>query len=271
MAIRFDKKLNAEINKTLRNYNAKIRRLEKQNKDLELPERLNKKDLLDDVYSRRELKNKLKELRLYSKVGIERNVKLSDKITISEYEYTLMKRHLKSAKLKLTRQINEYKESKATILGKEADETFARMGRPEYLSAIAKRKALEKDIMKVAEDRDSYLRFRRLIENQNKRNRTNPYFKQNTLDLIMLVGAIYNIDMEKVEYICNTINENTDDAQFYAMFKYEKIIQAIIEFYHMAPPSGIDIEVIRDNVVSAFDLFYDELPSIIKAYTGKKI
>ena len=43
MAIRYDKKLNQEINKTIRNFNQKIARLEKTERDLILQSKITKK------------------------------------------------------------------------------------------------------------------------------------------------------------------------------------------------------------------------------------
>ena len=45
MAIRYDKKINQEINRTIKNFNQKIARLEKQQKDLILPDKITKKAL----------------------------------------------------------------------------------------------------------------------------------------------------------------------------------------------------------------------------------
>ena len=61
MAIRYDKKLNQEINRTIKNFNQKIARLEKQERDL-LPSKITKKSLKSNVYTRTELQRKLKEL-----------------------------------------------------------------------------------------------------------------------------------------------------------------------------------------------------------------
>ena len=44
MAIRYDKKLNQEINRTIKNFNQKIARLEKQEREL-LPSKITKKEL----------------------------------------------------------------------------------------------------------------------------------------------------------------------------------------------------------------------------------
>ena len=43
MAIRYDKKLNQEINKTIKNFNQKIARLEKSDRELILPTKITKK------------------------------------------------------------------------------------------------------------------------------------------------------------------------------------------------------------------------------------
>ena len=42
MAIRFDKKLNQEINRTIKNFNQKIARLEKSDRELLLPNKVTK-------------------------------------------------------------------------------------------------------------------------------------------------------------------------------------------------------------------------------------
>ena len=66
VAIRYDKKINQEINRTIKNFNQKIARLEKEQRDLILPDKITKKALKESVYTRTELKRKLKELQRYS-------------------------------------------------------------------------------------------------------------------------------------------------------------------------------------------------------------
>ena len=82
MAIRYDKKINQEINRTIKNFNQKIARLEKQQKDLILPDKITKKALKESVYTRTELKRKLKELQRYSERGIESTLKTTTGIEI---------------------------------------------------------------------------------------------------------------------------------------------------------------------------------------------
>ena len=61
MAIRYDKKLNQEINRTIKNFNQKIARLEKQEREL-LPSKITKQELKNTSFTRAELLRKLKEL-----------------------------------------------------------------------------------------------------------------------------------------------------------------------------------------------------------------
>ena len=92
MAIRYDKKLNQEINRTIRNFNQKIARLEKQERDLLLPTKINKKSLKQSVTNRNELKRKLKELQRYSKRGVEETITTKGGVTLSKYELQNIKR-----------------------------------------------------------------------------------------------------------------------------------------------------------------------------------
>ena len=66
--IRYDKKLNNEIAKTIRNFNNKIRRLEKLGRDLDLPEKVTRKDLTSSSYTRKELKRKLERMIIISQI-----------------------------------------------------------------------------------------------------------------------------------------------------------------------------------------------------------
>ena len=63
MAINYDKKLNNEINRVVKNFNQKITRLEKQNREL-LPSKTTTKEIKNAITTKRELNQKLRELKL---------------------------------------------------------------------------------------------------------------------------------------------------------------------------------------------------------------
>lgn len=71
MAIRYDEKLNKQILKTVRNFNAKVTRLEQQGVALPV-EKVSVRELKKDFTDRRELQSYLRELRKFSQRGVER-------------------------------------------------------------------------------------------------------------------------------------------------------------------------------------------------------
>lgn len=71
MAIRYDEKLNKEILSTVRNFNAKVARLERQGAQLTV-EKISIRELKKEFQERRDLQSYLKELRKFSQRGVER-------------------------------------------------------------------------------------------------------------------------------------------------------------------------------------------------------
>ena len=71
MAIRYDEKLNKQILQTVRNFNAKVTRLEQQGVALPV-EKVSLRELKKDFTDRRELQSYLRELRKFSQRGVER-------------------------------------------------------------------------------------------------------------------------------------------------------------------------------------------------------
>ena len=145
MAIRYDKKLNQEINRTIKNFNQKIARLEKQEREL-LPSKITKKDLKNNVYTRAELQRKLKELQRFSKRGAEEVIETKGGVKLTQYELQNIKRENARIKRNITREINRLKVNKPKIFGKSQTTTFSQMGDTDYLNLVARRRALEKDI-----------------------------------------------------------------------------------------------------------------------------
>ena len=263
--IRYDKKLNNEIAKTIRNFNNKIRRLEKLGRDLDLPEKVTRKDLTSTSYTRKELKRKLERLKSFSKRGAEESIKLDSGLMISKYEYENLKKDLKRAKLKANYKIQYFRKTKGSIFGERVEETYARMGDEDFIRAKARRKALEKDIKQM--NKDEIKRFKKLINNVLKYNEINPNFKQNSLELIMLTGTFYGYDTNKLQTIVDRLN-SLDDKTYYEIYYNERSIKAIEDYYRLIAPKGFDINLYTDDVSMILDELYDNLEKIINRYSN---
>ena len=144
MAIRYDKKLNQEINKVIKNYNAKIRRIEKYDDSYNylLPNKITKSDLKTMAYTRRELRRKLNELKRFSQRGIEQSIQLKGGYVLSRYEYENLKREKARVQRNITKELKRLELTSPTVYGKRQAFSFAKMGDSRYLNFLAKKETL---------------------------------------------------------------------------------------------------------------------------------
>lgn len=264
MAIRYDKKLNQEINKTIRNFNQKIARLEKQEREL-LPAKITKKEIKKDVSSRSELQRKLKELQRFSKRGAEEIITTSGGIRTTRYEIKNLITERARAKRQLTREIKRLQSTKPTIFGREQYSTYAQMGSSRYLNVMKKRKALEKNINKM--DKDEYKRYQKLIEKINKSyDYTNDQFKNSYLDMLVDLGYHYGYDSEKLEALKEKVSK-LDNDKFVELFNRESSIKAIVEYYPtIKKKSQQDYDSLKEDVSLLYDNILENIDDILKEY-----
>ena len=272
MAIRFDKKLNQEINRTIKNFNQKIARLEKEQREL-LPSKITKKEITS-LSSRKELKNKLKELQSFSKRGAEDVLTTSGGAKITKYELENLKQKQAKVKAALTRQINLMKVTKPKIFGKEQDVTYAEMGDEEYLNALAKRKYLdEKDIDKLTQEKlENYKKILEKTEQQKMYMNTN--FKKNYENMLFDMAYYFNYDAAKVKELKEKLNE-LNPSDFLRLFREDKSIRAILDYYPIVTDVfnpkekrkvGVNPEDIEQDVKNLYDALYENIDEILKDY-----
>ena len=265
MAIRYDKKLNQEINRTIKNFNQKIARLEKQEREL-LPSKITKKDLKSNVYNRTELRRKLKELQRFSKRGAEDIITTTGGIRLTKYELNEIKRENARLKRNITREINRLKVNKPKIFGKTQTSTFSEMGDTDYLNLVARRKALEKDINKLS--RDELERFTKLIEKTGRNQQyMNSIFKQNYFDMLTDLGYYFDYDNDKLNMLKQKLM-NLKPNDFLKLFKEDKSIRAILDYYPIVTNSfnAINPDDIKEDVINLYDNLIDNIDMVIQDY-----
>ena len=256
MAIRYDKKLNQEINRTIKNFNQKIARLEKQDREL-LPSKITKKDLKSGVYTRTELCRKLKELQSFSTRGAEDIIETSGGARLTRYDYQNIKRENTRVKQNITREINRLRVEKPKIFGKTQTSTFSEMGDTDYLNLVARRKALEKDINKLS--RDELERFTKLIEKTGRNQQyMNNIFKQNYFDMLTDLAYYFDYDNEKLNMLKQKLM-NLKPNDFLKLFKEDKSIRAILDYYPIVTNSfnAINPDDIKEDVINLYDNLID--------------
>lgn len=265
MAIRYDKKLNQEINRTIKNFNQKIARLEKQDREL-LPSKITKKDLKSGVYTRTELRRKLKELQRFGRRGAEDIIETSGGVRLTKYDYQNIKRENARIKRNITREINRLRVNKPKIFGKTQTSTFSEMGDHDYLNLVARRKALEKDINKLS--RDEFERFTKLIEKTGKNQQyMNSIFKQNYFDMLTELGYYFDYDNDKLNILKQKLM-NLKPNDFLKLFKEDKSIRAILDYYPIVTNSfnAINPDDIKEDVINLYDNLIDNIDMILQDY-----
>lgn len=266
MAIRYDKKLNQEINRTIKNFNQKISRLEKQERDLILPEKITKKALKESVYTRSELKRKIKELQRYSTRNIEETLTSKSGIKISKYELINLKKETARIKRNLTNEIKKLENEKPKIFGKIQARTFAEMGDQHYLNLIARRKALNKNIEKLSQK--EFERFKNLVDKTIKNKvYMNNVFKENYLKMLTDLGYYYDYDKDKLKILEDKLMK-LDSNSFQKLFESDKAIKAILDYYPIITDtlSSIDPDDIKEDVTNLYDSLIDNLDEIVDFY-----
>lgn len=261
MAIRYNKELNTTINAIVRNYNAKIKRLEKVEEELYLPEKTSVRELKESVKNRQELNRMLKDLQRYSERGMEQTVRFSSGVEMSRYQADKLKRNLRIAKAKATRQINTFTSTPIKVFGipqntpHEYDES--------YINLKAQREKLEKDISKL-----SKRELERLEANINdllESYEMEEQYKNNWLDMIEKLGYYGEIDSTKIAEIKERI-KNISPSNFTKLYRNEKSIKALQELYRdVVRNKTVDDELVND-IDDVMSNFYSNLDIILNDY-----
>lgn len=265
MAIRYDSKLNSEINKIVRNFNQKVSRLEKNQQEL-LPTKISVRELKKSYNNRSDLKRKLRELKRFSTRGIEQVIETKQGLKISKYDLINLKKENARVKRSLTMEIKRLETTSPKVLGKKQKTTFAQMGDQHYLNLVARRKALEKEIMNL--NKAELERLKNLIDKTLKNKAyMNSTFKENYLKMLTDLGYYFDYNNEKLQKLEDKLMDLSPD-KFLKLFQEDKSIRAILDYYPVITNtlSGIDPDDLSGDVNSLYDSLIDNLDEVLKDY-----
>lgn len=266
MAIRYDKKLNQEINRVIRNYNQKIKRISnyEDSFNYQLPETITKKDLKQNVYTRGELKRKLNELKRFSIRGAEKSMQLEGGYILSKYEYDNLRREKARVKRNISREIKRLETEKPTVFGKVQARTFAQMGDSYYLNLKAKRESLEKKIELL--QKEEFTRYKQLVYKTGRSQEyQNSLFRENYKKMLTDLAYYTKYDKDKIKLLESKLDK-LNNRQFYKLFQNEKAIKSITEYYLLTTGTNyqkIDPSVFKDDVANLYDNLIENIDDII--------
>lgn len=131
--IRWQQSDNEQLTKAVKNFNAKIRRLEKKNPDIKnvLPEKISVRQMKELIETRQDLKRELNALKRFSKRGSEEVVTLPDndyKTKTTKWQKQEMTRRVAVINRKRKKKLEELKEIEQTLRGESLGYTKGDIG-----------------------------------------------------------------------------------------------------------------------------------------------
>lgn len=261
--IRYDKKLNKEIDDTLRRYNNKIKRLARQQSNYILPQQVTKEDLMEVAYTRQDLQRRLNNLKKFNERGAEETIYTKSGYALSKYELNYLKREKARVKRSILKDIKYYEEKKPKLYGKEMSTTFARMGDTNYLNLLTRYKEINVDVSNLS--LDELFEYRKMLYNVGKdRNYLAENFKLNYIDMITDLAYYANYDKKKLNKLKAKL-ATVDASKFYDLYINEKSIKEATNYYYTKFKALKDVEA--QKITELYDDILDNINDILKDYT----
>lgn len=240
--IRYDSAYNQEINRVVSNFNRKVRRLEKEERQL-LPSPVSVRTIKEQFTNRRELNMYLNDLRRFSIRGAEDVMEIQGK-SYTKYQIDLFRRNLRRERAEIRRDIKSA----------EGINHKYPMQHNIYLQNLRSRKKyLSMSWVKLIDKKSDAM-----IERYFKRAE----IYDNYLEILFQDAYVVGFDEDKINYIKQrlvTLSPN----KFIRALQDSPTIQFIFDFYHSLTRRG---GMIGNNAYNSYQKLYEEIDHIIETY-----
>lgn len=255
MAIRYDKALNTEIRRVVKNYNRRVAKMKAEEKDLDI-DFVTVSDLKKQFVRRRDLMFELKRLN-----------------TIRGDASSIAKAALKAdtrAKIVVTYDIKRLK-------AEEGTSRFTALKADRLATQESIRKALDKDISKMSNQEKK--KYRQLVERVNKPDPERlQKFYDNFFDMLFIDLYHSSVYGDDAAYIRDQLSKLTPD-QLLKAYNESNVIRDIVDAYHdfMEQQAKLGDDKIRrdeygqiDNDIDGYvKTLFKNVDSLVKEYKNK--
>lgn len=262
---RYDRELSLEIDRTVNRFNAKIKRLERLDRNLELPEPIERTDIVTYKSSKSSIQKRLKEYQKFLERGAEETIETSGGAKISRYEMNQLKSRQRIAKATLTKKINRMRNTTIKVASEKQAGTFATMGDPEYITALSNREALDKDLNKL--NNENLNRFKKFVGRLSHGSDKDYILKDNYLEILEKTGYSFGIDKRKFDVIKKKLN-SLSPQKFANLFSDDKAIKSLFDYYNQMKSIKNDkqYKYLQNDVEDLYDLLVNNIDEIIEDY-----
>lgn len=263
---RYDRELSLEIDRTVNRFNAKIKRLERLDRNLELPEPIERTDIVTYKSSKSTIQKRLKEYQKFLERGAEETIETQGGARVSRYELEQLKNRQRASKARLTRQINRMRSEPIRVAGEKQAGTFASMGDSEYITKVSQRESLNKDIMTLNKENLNRLKKQlgKLVYSGDK----DYILKENYLEILEKTAYSFGIDKRKYDIIKKKLN-SLSPSEFAKLFSEDKAIQTLTDYYiqhvkEMYTEKGY--KQAQNDIEDLYELLSNNIDEIIEDY-----
>lgn len=266
MAYKISKSSERELSKAINNFNRKIQRLEKVDREIDIPEKANITAIKERITNKWELNREIDKLERFTQRNAEDLMKTKGGVVLSRWEYENLQREQKRLNARLLREIERYGNITPKEFGKKQSATYAQMGDEKLSNLKARQKAISsKSLSKI--NREQLKSLETLINKTNANYRKDKeLFYNNYLDGTLLnLGYYVGYDEEKLNYIKEKLNELTPD-QFIKAFNTDVSLKDIQDRYVLSHEDGITPEILENDVTPVLDELYKNIDQIVASY-----
>lgn len=274
-----------ELTKAINKFNAKVKRLESVDREIDIPEKANISAIKDRVTNKWELNREIDKLERFTQKNAEDLIKTKGGLVISKWEYENLQREQKRLSARLLREIERYGKITPTEFGEKQAVSYARMGDDKYQNLKARQKAISnKKLSKI-----NVKQFKRLTElinrtNANYRSSKKQIFYNNFLDGTLLnlgyiteFDQLYDIDedgnkINKLDYIRKKLGELSTD-QFIKAFNSELSLRYIQEKNNSPDKDEEELEMsekeiaeLKEDLIPVLNELYNNIDTIVDTY-----
>ena len=266
MAYRISKDSQKELQRAINKFNAKVKRLESVDREIDIPEKESIKAIKDRVNSKWDLNREIDRLERFTKRNAEDLIKNKSGVVMSRWEYENIQREQKRLSARLLREIERYGNIKPKEFGKEQSVTYAQMGDEKLSNLKARQKAISsKSISKLnrAQMKDLQTLLNKTAANYRK---DKEIFYDNYIDGTLLNTAYFiGYDEEKIKYIKEKLSE-LSPTQFTKAFEQEQALKDIQLRYDLTKEDGITPQILENDISSTLDTLYENIDQIVDSY-----
>ena len=269
MAIRYNDKLNQQLVRTVRNFNAKINRLERQGVSVPV-QKVTVKQLRKDFTERRELLSYLRELRKFSERGVERIAYIEKwgdvKKEYSVYEFKVGGIRQRRAIREAERLLKKASETHRTEGGKEGPETLMGTDYARNIEAnLQKLRQTRYNIRRLSNRKKAQLlRASKAILGSRKFQIA---VKENFFKHLRILGEAAGLGQSYIDEII-TVLQKVPPVEFERMRHAEELINTIETYYPQWKDAKTPTEkaAVGNSVRPYIEALHDNILTIAMEY-----